>query len=290
MSEPWTVPFQWGPEPVPPRRLAGTTTLLFGIALLYLFGMVHAARLHVGVEIAIALGFPLLFAASGFFKDTDARILQLLWFESGYNALVILNKLALLYALPAAASAVGYAFAVFFLVQTLGFVRFELDERRPLGIVQSLTLAGLIGLWFFTSADPAGRIDADGRFLMWGEDAPLALQLAYVIWVTNALIGDLNDVNFRLIVLHGASVTVALASGEFFHARLLTAAHLFCLDLAFQYNRMPPRQLPEDIGFLPVPWRRWFIEKGRDPLAAVTLLGMLILIGVVATRGMTLGL
>lgn len=289
MSDEWTVPFEWGPAPVERRRLVCATLVLLGAGLLYQVGVVHAARLHVLVEIGIALGFPVALALGRFFRETNPRILQLLWFESGYNVLVILNKLALGAELPGAATVVGYGFGLFFVVQVYGFVSFELGERRYVGVAQSLVLGGLIAAWFFTAADHGGRIDAAGRFLMWGEDAPLAVQIGYAVWVINALACDLNDLHLRLLVLHLASVTVALTSGEFFHARLLTASHLFCLDLAFQYNRMPPRQVPEDVGFLPVPWRRRFVERIRDPLAWTTLAGVVAVAVAAAALGLGLG-
>jgi len=280
----WNVPFAWGPRSVSPQALLTSVTLTLAFASLYLHGVVAAARVHILFEVGVAVALPLALAWGGCFKVTNPRIVQLVWFESTYNLLAIVNQLALMAEAPDVARVLGYGFGGFFALQVYGFIAFEIGDRRYLGAVASACLGGLIFWWLATAAAPEGAIDAAGRFLMWGEEAPLAIRVAYAVWVVNALACDLNDLHLRLILIHAASVAVALGSGEFFHARLLTASHLFVLDLAFQFTRMPSPTLPEDFAHLPLRWRRWYFARLREPLTWLSVGGV-----VAITLGALLG-
>lgn len=283
----WNVPFQDGPSRVSTLRFLTTVGVLAALGAAYQGGLVVGARLHVGVEIAITVGLPLLVWASGLMGSASPRILQLFLFESGYNALTILNRSALALGLTDLAWLVGVGFVVFFVVQAAGFLAFEVRQRRPLGVVASVCMSIVVFWWAATCADLGGSVDADGRFLMWGEDAPWILQGMYATWIVNAVVGDLTDVFPRTVVLHGVSVAVALASGEFFHARLLTASNLFLLDLAFNLTRNHSSILPDDFAGLPPDTRRWLFERLRVPLSALSTLGCIGWLGYALFFGLT---
>ncbi|MEZ4321718.1 MAG: hypothetical protein R3F61_29860 [Myxococcota bacterium] len=109
------------------------------------------------------------------------------------------------------------------------------------------------------------------------------------MWLFNAAVGDMNDVYPRAVVLHVLSVGISLASGEFFHARLLTASHLFVLDLLFGVTRMPSPFLPEDFVALPVATRRWFFDHVRPGVIVAVTLGCAALLGAAAVLGLDFG-
>lgn len=288
-TEPWTVPFAWGPEQVSAGRFLSSSALFAIVAAVYFVGIIGAARISIGFEAVIAMVVPAICLFGGYFEHADPRIKQLMWFESGYNLIALGNKLALVGGAGAVAGWIGWLFVGFFVFQVLGFLAFEFQEKRYLGMVPSAILGIVIFWWFSQAGDVGGVIDAQGRFLMWGTEAPVAVRAIYAVWLFNAAIGDMNDVYPRAVVVHVVSVAVALASGEFFHARLLTASHLFVLDLAFGVTRMPSPVLPETFVTLPVATRRWFFDTVRPPIIVVVTLGCAGLLVAAAVLGLDLG-
>jgi hypothetical protein len=91
---------------------------------------------------------------------------------------------------------------------------------------------------FFQFKNTANVIDEDGRFLLWGDDAPANVLLHYGFWLLGVLYVDYEEVlpNSANQATHLASYLVACFSGEFWHVRLLTASHLFLLDAILYFR------------------------------------------------------
>lgn len=271
MPKPWSVPFEWGPEQVSARRLFTSSALFVVVVATYLIGVVHLARASLIAHAILAVGVPLLLWLGGLFDEVEPRILQLVKIETGYNLLAVSSKIALTYGWHDAATVIGYGFGLWFLTQVGGFIAFELKERMYTGVAQSLMLGAAIFVWMYSAPDLAGAIDADGRFLMWGEDAPLAVRIMYCTWVVHAMVGDMNDVYLRSVLLHSVSVTIAMLSGAFFHVRLLTAGHFFALDLGFRVTALPSDVGRDDFAQLTVPQRRWVYRYVRPVVIGLTV-------------------
>ena len=79
-----------------------------------------------------------------------------------------------------------------------------------------------------TSDPPAIVLDEQGRFLMWGEDTPLAIKIICKLWIVNVVVPLPTQAIMQFV-----SLPVSWASKEFFHVRMLTARHLFVFDGIF---------------------------------------------------------
>ena len=91
---------------------------------------------------------------------------------------------------------------------------------------------------FSSSKYTANVIDSEGRLLVFGEDAPANVMLHYGFWLCGVLFVDYEDFieNSGTQATHFGSFIVSCLSGEFWHARLLTASHLFVLDAILYFR------------------------------------------------------
>jgi len=157
--------------------------------------------------------------------------------ESLYLVFALIGTVALHRGMPTLDHAMSTALFCWFFLQALGFyVRLYL-LRDLLGVVISTLLLAMVFLWYATIEHSSNALLVDGLFLMWGEDAPRALQLCYLSWFV--YIGSCSTQvlpNIRQVPIHLASITVAMLSGSFFFVRLVTACNLFLLDLVFDYS------------------------------------------------------
>lgn len=273
-------PFSW-------RRWLIATLLMIVVLTVYLYGIIVISRLSLWAEAIIGIGFPLLIVAGAWFALDAPRINQLMLFESSYNAIAVVVQLSLLVGLFWLNHAGSWAFALFFLAQVGGFVAWQFKEKAYHGFAQSLVLGTLIFIWWFSTLEPS-VVDADGRLLMWGRDAPLAVRIAYVIWVTTVLFNDVNDFYWRNAVAHLISVALSLWSGEFFHARLLTAAHIFCLERMGYWFFALPEGPGMVFGTPSAAIRGRYMTHVRPVLGWVTSVSMLILLVSTALFGLDL--
>lgn len=156
-------------------------------------------------------------------------------------------------------------------------------------VVQSALFAALVLAWWTTRASHAGALDVDGRLLVWGGDAPLALRLYYIAWCVNVLLVDTRALPaLSQAIVHFVSIGVAFGSGEFFHARLLTASHLLILDLCFGFSFARSNVLGHGFATLTDAQTRAFQERVAPILAWVTTLGCLAIAGAALLLGLDL--
>ena len=248
-------------------RLLVSTFILAALAVVYQLGLVWVARASVGTEAAISLLLPLGCVVGGWVRFGTPRLLQLLAIESFFNLMAVATRLSLLMRWPTGALTHA-GFALFFVVQVGGFLLAQWKSRSRHGVLQSLLGAGLIVDWWWRARETYSAVDPAGRLLVWGTEAPLSVRLAYVIWVTNVLLVQTTRLpRLHQAVIQGASVGVALGSGEFFHVRLLTACHMFLLDLVFGYGKPRPGNASDDFAVLPERLADLHDERGRPLLA-----------------------
>jgi len=121
-----------------------SSLIAYFLACTYLYGVLEAARRHVAWEAALVVGLPLTayvyFVTADKASTAPKRTGELIFIESSYNVLVVLSKLSIAYFDGWGNGALFWAFAAFFALQTCGFVRSELDDRKPLSALRSLTL------------------------------------------------------------------------------------------------------------------------------------------------------
>lgn len=62
----------------------------------------------------------------------------------------------------------------------------------------------------------------------------------YVFWVSNVFLVEFRQYlpKATMYVAHADTVIISLMSNEFFHARVLTASHLFILSVMISYKSM----------------------------------------------------
>jgi hypothetical protein len=239
---------------------------------IYLWGLVHLARLSVWAELGIAVLFPLVILVLGKVKPHSRRTLYLVGIETWFLLMVILSKFSIQYEFPFGNRIAKWGIAVFFVFQIGGFWVTQIRRKKLAGFLQSC-IGALLILLLFTALPGTHTQDPDGRFLMWGAEVPAWMMAFYSFWVVNVLFSDSKRFPYiSQVWVHLISVGIALGSGEFFHARLLTACHLFFLDIWLHYSigEAPFSQWLK----LPDAWHAYFERNIRDRLAWVLLVAV----------------
>jgi hypothetical protein len=212
--------------------------ILFLLTIAYCFGITVLARKTVWFEIIFGVVLPIVVYLSrrGSGVEVRKRIVQLIVIESIFILIVIVSKFSIFYESASMNHSLNYLILAFFVGQTTLFL---IDQRRLksyFGMVRSFFLFTMLVIWFRRS-ETVSFVDSQGRFLFWSGDAPFLIQVYYCVWVTGVLLADSKIMpNFKQAFPHLASVAVAFCSQEFFHSRLLTACHLFVLDMLFVYT------------------------------------------------------
>ena len=231
------------------KRFFLTTILTAIFTALYLTGIILAVRNSLWLEIFISLGFPLFMLltkrARHFFRKpvhmVMKRVFQLVIFESFYNVIVIASLISIYIGNTWGNTIASWGFVLFFIIQAGGFFVAQIQRKKPHGVFQSAVLVSCILIWWYGTEDASGIVDGQGRFLMWGEDAPLAVKLIYTIWAINGLLYDTTALpRLTQAIVHLVSIALCWWAAEFFHVRLLTACHLFLLDGIFAYSISDP--------------------------------------------------
>lgn len=264
-----------------PRHFLTSIPLVVFVSFVYMAGVVALCRASLLFEAAISLGLPVFCYLAGWFRYKNPRLMQLLMIESFFNLLAVSARLSVAEGWDTVNAVCSWGFVGFFAIQVLGFVAFQVKRRNWHGMLQSSTAVVLLIAWWLSIEDHTNVVDAESRFLMWGEDAPLAIQLYYVTWVINVAFAEALALPWlRLPVAHMVSVAISMASGEFFHIRLLTACNLFVIDLVTGFGMQKPEGLGREFAVIPVDWLDGFWNRFRPALAWVASAGCLaILIG-----------
>ncbi|MFC5045161.1 hypothetical protein ACFSTE_16605 [Aquimarina hainanensis] len=212
-----------------------TSLLFFSMAFIYCHGIVSLAKASVWFELSITI--LILLIGLPFFQKTDnfAEIRRLLILETTFNVLCLITKFSPL-DIPIWSKTLDIAFSVFFLLQIMGFIVSQIKKKTWTSIPASIALAISIILWNLSGSGVL--ITANNEIQFWGGNAPKHLQLIYFLWLLNILLVEYRALLPKLTVVlaHIASFIVAYNSEEFFHARILTASHLFVLNCIFVYK------------------------------------------------------
>ena len=162
--------------------------------------------------------------------------MQLIIIESLFMLFVILSKISIMNNYQKLHLLLGYGFRSLFVLQFLFFMLYQYTVKSYLGLIRTAMFLLLLIPWFST-VGLQGDIDSIGRFYFSGTLAPDYIILYYCFWVIGVPLVDSKTLpNLITASLHFSSVIVALVSLEFFHARLLTASHLFILDYLLSYS------------------------------------------------------
>lgn len=216
------------------------TTILFFIAsLIYLYFILEISRFHYGFEILIAVAFPLL--GYRFYQKADnwADIKRLIILETGFNIICIaakvFNDVEIDYGI-----ALSWAFAIFFIFQTGGFLISEVKKKKYKCLPSSIAMGIGLSYWFLSSFGEKTIVTLNGEVQFWGSNAPIYLQIMYTFWVSNVFLVEFRQYlpKTTMYVAHAATMVIALFSNEFFHARVLTASHLFVISAMIPFKEM----------------------------------------------------
>lgn len=242
------------------------------IGATYVYGVVCTSRLGVLAEAIITIGSPVL--GYVFYATRDetavaapARQRELIIIETVFNVMVVLAKFLLLYSSWFRDAKRGetsdVAFWLFFCLQTFGFTRSELRDRRLLSFIRSLTLFTSISVQAYLASHGDLRTNGEsllaaptGALLVFGSDASRNVVAHYGYWLLGVLYIDYQVMlpHAAIQILHICSYLVSANSGEFWHrwvgslgvkggwitdpisSRLLTASHLFVVDAVLWFR------------------------------------------------------
>lgn len=212
-----------------------TSFLFFFMAILYCQGIVSLARVSVWHELSISI--IILIISLPLFKKTDnfKEITRLIVLETSFNILCLITKFSPIDS-PIWSRALDYGFCLFFFLQITGFIVTNVQKKAWSSIPISLALSIAIILWRFNASGV--QITDNNEIQFWGGNAPKYLQLIYLLWLLNILIVEHRSLLPKITValVHIASFIVAYNSEEFFHARILTASHLFIINCVLIYK------------------------------------------------------
>lgn len=244
------------------RRFVLCAGLTVAVATGWLSAVAALARTGVAFELLL-LALPLVAWLGGGLRFADRRLHALVLIQTGFLLACVAGELALAHGTPAVHQVARWGVLVYFVVQGVGFVAYQVKRRHPIGVLQTLLgTAMLVGWW----AGPGGlgALSPDGAYWALGAEMPWQVQVTYIAWALNPLLvqsAELPRMGQALVQL--ASIGVALASGAFLHVRILTACHAMTVDLMFGYGRRASDGAVARALTLPPPWRA-FVE---GPLA-----------------------
>lgn len=261
---------------VSPTQLLWTLAVSGLLVGAYLWGLVELARYSVWLEMGIVLCFPLTLVLLGKIKPHSKRTLYLVGVETWFLLMVILAKWSIALDFALGNVIAKWGIALFFVFQVGGFLVAQIKRKKWAGFLQSICGGGLIVL-LFQIMPGENTVDSAGRFWILGAEVPSWMMAFYTFWVINVIFSDskrfphISQTWFQLL-----SVGIALFSGEFFHARLLTACHLFLLDIWLHYSI---GEAPySDLLRLPNAWNQFFERNIRERLAW-TMFAAVLLVG-----------
>lgn len=251
-------------------QFASEIGLTFTFSFFYFILLVESAKLSLLFETSLCLLLPLIIHVYNRTKSKTIhqRVIQLLLIESSFMFFSVLGKLFIRHHWQQANQLLGYGFVSLFVLQFSFFMLYQYKVKSTFGFIRTAMFLLLLPHWFY-HAPMVGTLGWDGGFLFTGVKAPTYIVAYYCFWVIGIPLVDSKTLpNFLTAALHFASVLVALFSGEFFHARLLTASHLFVLDYLFGYSS----PYNKTFGMLSEKWFDRYQKKGKPLIDWLTLI------------------
>jgi predicted anti-sigma-YlaC factor YlaD len=276
-------------SPVPTSsEFFSSLVITASISTIYLWGLLELLRVHVWIEAAVTIGLPVFVMVSNYQRHTEDYQRKLIALESVFNVVAVIAKVAIETETAFLNTVASYAFLVFLLAQFAYFVGFcirkgiqeEKSWREMLkgthyftaAMALTVFLAVLIqrieaGHWGGVDANTLG---ANGELMIWGGDVGVMLKVNYLFWTFYILLCD--DMHSKLTkpsiqgymtlnVAQLCSVGLSMLSGEFWHARMVTAVHLVVLDgVMHTHNSRHDRSLKAHGEFCTMPahwYRNW---------------------------------
>jgi len=234
--------------------------IIFG--LVYCNGLIMFARKGLMFEACITVCYPLCCCL---IKSPELLVSRLVVVESLFNLLCLGIKVAQLLHIKPFFN-MKYLFLGWGAVQIGGFLVASVDKGASFAIVPHgmLTFLG----YFILQSETSPHVDSQGRVILFSNENAWMMPSLYAFWFLNAHFVDKDDSfpNLGFSLLQCCSVAIASVSGEFWHARLLTASHLIISRHFFTEFL----HLPEGFARLQPP----NIAIFRQMLTSLSLIGM----------------
>jgi hypothetical protein len=255
------------------RPLLGDDTLMwlggcfvvFVLGITYMYGVLVASRASTLWEAVISLVIPFcgwLMFSKAKLSQAPRRQGELILIELLFDLIAVLAKLSS----PRFGIWANYAFCAFFVGQTLGFLRSEEalipSELRSVTLFLSICTQRMFMNHLASSSETATAIDASGRLIVFGEEAPDNVKLHYLFWLVGVLYVDYESSlpHSALHALHFASFCLAAFSGEFW------CVALRCQPLCSRALTGSPAPQAREVadGLAPVCDRRHRVDPPRN--------------------------
>ena len=210
------------------RRHLLTSGLFLSLCFIYAMGFYQLALSSITMAVLITLVLPVLFSPLIKRVENHQEIKRILVLESGFNFICILALTDFIYK-----GAIDTLFVVFFIIQAGGFIAVQIKKKAFLSLPSSLCLSVAITIWIINGNQT--ELLGDGKLLIFGLAVPWQLKGIYFAWLAQVLLNEYRHILPKLTILlvHIASLSVALMAEDFFHARIVTASHLLFLSLCF---------------------------------------------------------
>jgi len=205
--------------------------LLFILGFTYCHGVLAVARKGIIWEAMISVLYPFCCC---FIKSPDQLVSRLVITESLFNMLCLLIKIVHTLHLKELTSKMRPLFIGWCCIQLGGFIVARAYKGMSLTLFPHLLMAGMF--FFILRKHNVPTVDTQGRINMVAEESAWMMPVAYAFWFINAHFVDKEDSfpHLAFSVLQSSSILVAAYSGEFWHARLLTASHLIISRHTFE--------------------------------------------------------
>lgn len=256
------------------KRFFFSAAVLLAMTFGYLSGLIYVVNSSLWLGGILTVFLPLLVGFNYQRLTISHRVLQLLFIETSFNALVFIDILQSTYHFYLSSQALAYGYYGFFILQLMGFLLIQYQRRMWVGIVQSVIALLMISYWAFHSGFAATTITENGGIQFWGSDTSIFIKAYYCFWVISVLVVESRARPVaRQAIMHFASLILALHSDEFFRIRLLTASHLFMLDILFGYSRYYGEK--DMFAVLPQSINAYVEAQVLTPLSIICLVGCL---------------
>ncbi|MCA9537482.1 MAG: hypothetical protein KC620_01260 [Myxococcales bacterium] len=266
-----------------PLRFLLATGATFVVALGFYAVADGLACTGLAAKALLVLGPPLLIYATGAIRYPDRRMEPVLILETAVLSTFLVDEWALGAGRPELLVVGRSGVLCYFVLQVSGFVRYQWQRGKPLGVLHSL-LGGAVMIAWWARPDGLGAVSEEGRYLIMGGPTPWQVQVVYLAWLSNVmLVESVRLPCMAQSAVGGASLTVSMLSGSFLYLRLLTACLGFVGDLIFGYGRPDGASPVARATMLPARWRpilfgpiaRW-LPRLSLPIMAATGLEVLI--------------
>ena len=152
------------------------------LAGIYQYELILLTRKSLVAEALVSLVLPVVCLAGGWLRHPARRILELMLIQTACSTCRSLSASSILEEWESVNTLCVLCFILYFVIPATGFLRNQFSRRSPHGIFQTCVFLALVFGWIVSAYPWRNSIDSSGRYLPFGSDAPLVVQLAYTCW------------------------------------------------------------------------------------------------------------